>query len=35
MTPPTESELLQLIDSHCHLHDSEFYPDGREEVYRR
>lgn len=35
MTPPTESELLQLIDSHCHLHDSEFYPDGREEVYQR
>ena len=26
---------LQLIDSHCHLHDSEFYPEGREEVYQR
>lgn len=28
-------EALQLIDSHCHLHDSEFYPDGREEIYQR
>ncbi|MDO4773585.1 MAG: TatD family hydrolase [Candidatus Saccharibacteria bacterium] len=26
---------LQLIDSHCHLHDSEFYPEGREEIYQR
>lgn len=26
---------MKLIDSHCHLHDTEFYPDGREEVYTR
>lgn len=26
---------LRLIDSHCHLHDSEFYPEGREEIYQR
>ncbi len=26
---------MKLIDSHCHLHDTEFYPDGREEVYAR
>ena len=25
---------MDLIDSHCHIHDSEFYPDNREEVYR-
>lgn len=24
-----------LIDSHCHIHDVEFFPDNREEVYRR
>lgn len=24
-----------LIDSHCHIQSSEFYPDNREEVYRR
>lgn len=23
------------IDSHCHVHDSEFYPDNREEVYEQ
>ncbi len=23
-----------LIDTHCHIHDSEFYPENREEVYR-
>lgn len=22
------------IDSHCHIHDTEFYPDNREEVYQ-
>lgn len=26
---------MKLVDSHCHLHDTEFYPDGREDVYRR
>lgn len=24
---------MKLIDTHCHLHDTEFYPDNREEVY--
>ena len=24
-----------LIDTHCHIHDSEFYPDNREEVYEQ
>lgn len=22
-----------LIDSHCHIHDSEFYPESREQAY--
>jgi len=26
---------VNVIDSHCHLHDSEFYPEAREEVYRQ
>lgn len=26
---------MQLIDTHCHIHDSEFYPDSREEVYQQ
>lgn len=26
---------MDIVDTHCHLHDSEFYPDGREEVYRQ
>lgn len=26
---------MQFIDSHCHLHDMQFYPHGREEVYER
>ncbi len=26
---------MQLIDTHCHVHDSEFYPETREEVYRQ
>lgn len=26
---------LRLIDSHCHLHDSEFYPDNQEEIYQQ
>ena len=25
---------MRLVDSHCHIHDSEFYLDNREEVYR-
>ena len=24
-----------LIDSHCHIHSSEFYPENREEIYQR
>ena len=24
-----------IIDSHCHIHDEEFFPENREEVYRR
>jgi len=24
-----------LIDSHCHIHDLQFFPENREEVYRR
>jgi TatD DNase family protein len=24
-----------LIDSHCHIHDIAFYPEGREDVYQR
>lgn len=26
---------MKMIDSHCHLHDSEFYPDNREEIYQK
>lgn len=26
---------MLLVDTHCHLHDSEFYPDNREESYRQ
>ena len=26
---------MKLIDSHCHLHDTEFFSEGREEVYAR
>ncbi len=26
---------MRLIDSHCHLHDTEFYPDNQEEIYQR
>jgi Tat protein secretion system quality control protein TatD with DNase activity len=25
---------MVLIDSHCHLHDSEFYSENREDAYR-
>lgn len=24
-----------LIDSHCHIHDTKFYPENREEIYKR
>lgn len=24
---------MELIDTHCHIHDTEFYPDNREEAY--
>lgn len=24
-----------IIDSHCHIHDTQFYPEGREGVYQR
>lgn len=26
---------MKLIDSHCHIHDTEFFGDNREEVYQR
>ncbi|MGB4762857.1 MAG: TatD family hydrolase [Candidatus Saccharimonas sp.] len=26
---------MRLIDTHCHIHDSEFYPEIREEVYEQ
>jgi len=26
---------MKLIDTHCHVHDTEFYPENREEVYRQ
>ncbi|MDN5819633.1 MAG: TatD family hydrolase [bacterium] len=26
---------MKVIDSHCHIHDSEFYGDDREQVYER
>ena len=26
---------MMLIDTHCHLHDSEFYPDNKEQAYRQ
>jgi len=25
----------ELIDTHCHIHDSEFYPDAQEDAYRQ
>jgi TatD DNase family protein len=25
---------MTLIDTHCHIHDTEFYPENREEAYR-
>lgn len=26
---------MQLVDTHCHIHDEEFYPDSREDVYKQ
>jgi len=26
---------MELIDTHCHIHDEAFYPENREEVYRQ
>lgn len=26
---------MELIDTHCHIHDTEFYPETREEVYEQ
>ena len=26
---------MKLIDTHCHIHDSEFFGDKRQEVYDR
>ena len=26
---------MKLIDSHCHLHDSQFFPENRQEVYQQ
>ena len=31
----TQATDLRLIDSHCHLHDTEFFADNREELYRQ
>ena len=28
------TEGLRLIDSHCHLHDTEFFTDNREQFYK-
>jgi TatD DNase family protein len=25
---------MQLVDTHCHIHDSEFYPDNKEAAYK-
>lgn len=27
--------MIRLTDTHCHIHDSEFFPDGGEEPYRQ
>ena len=38
MTPVTNNNAaidLRLIDSHCHLHDTEFFADNREELYQQ
>ena len=31
----TQATDLRLIDSHCHLHDTEFFADNREELYQQ
>ena len=30
---PQHNNATPIIDTHCHIHDSEFYPDNREAVY--
>lgn len=37
MIVPAAATTLQLIDSHCHLHDTEFYPDPvqQQAIYQR
>ncbi|HRC28070.1 MAG TPA: TatD family hydrolase [Candidatus Saccharimonas sp.] len=30
---PQHNNAIPIIDTHCHIHDSEFYPDNREAVY--
>ncbi len=30
---PQHNNTTPIIDTHCHIHDSEFYPDNREAVY--
>jgi len=38
MSPVAENNTatnLRLIDSHCHLHDTEFFADNREELYQQ
>ncbi len=31
----TQATDLRLIDSHCHIHDAEFFTDNREELYQQ
>ena len=31
----TQATDLRLIDSHCHVHDTEFFTDNREELYQQ
>ena len=31
----TQATDLRLIDSHCHVHDTEFFADNREELYQQ
>ena len=26
---------MNFVDTHCHIHDTQFFPDGREDAYRR
>lgn len=27
--------MMKLVDTHCHIHDTEFYPENREDAYRQ